>query len=434
MLLEYRVNNYKSFGQLSIFNMIPNKKLRNLKYSILEKKIGKNDYTALSSSVIYGPNAAGKTSIIGALEVLKGIVLDGSIRNKERNTGNIAVNRLELIPNINMRQPVTLGVKAINENIKFDYEISFCVESIIDKNVKREIVEEKLYVNEKEIYQRKKNLVSIINLPEIKFRNTSEPIDQMEKIALKVNEEELFLTENFKAFYSNEIVRIIQEWFEKKLVIIVDSETTQYLPKFEVNEKIKHIGSIDDMAKAFGSTANALLYLDKKDGAYPELYSVIDMGNNKQKCIPAEIYESLGTRCMASLFPIIILSILEGRTLLVDELDASIHPMAIMSIVNAFHNDEINKNKAQLIFNTHNPIYLNKNLFRTDEIKFVDRDENTKYSEVYALSDFGTAGDTRARQTSNYMKNYFVSKYGAIKDIDFTPIFMKVFANQKKEK
>ena len=51
-----------------------------------------------------------------------------------------------------------------------------------------------------------------------------------------------------------------------------------------------------------------------------------------------------------------------GATLIVDEFDASLHPMALMSIVGAFHNDEINKKGAQLIFNTHNPIFLNKNI------------------------------------------------------------------------
>ena len=68
-----------------------------------------------------------------------------------------------------------------------------------------------------------------------------------------------------------------------------------------------------------------------------------------------------------------------------DEFDASLHPMALMSIVGAFHNDEINKKGAQLIFNTHNPIFLNKNIFRRDEIKFVDRDDTVSYTHLILL-------------------------------------------------
>jgi hypothetical protein len=123
------------------------------------------------------------------------------------------------------------------------------------------------------------------------------------------------------------------------------------------------------------------------------------------------------------MFPLVIRALLTGGTLVVDEFDASIHPMALMSIINIFHNDEINKKHAQLIFNTHNPIFLNSNLFRRDEIKFVERDEETHKSILYSLSDFGTAGKDGVRKNEDYMKNYFISRYGAIRNIDLTPIF-----------
>ena len=57
-----------------------------------------------------------------------------------------------------------------------------------------------------------------------------------------------------------------------------------------------------------------------------------------------------------------------------DELDASLHPMIVMNLITVFHNDGVNTNGAQIIFNTHNPIYLDHSLLRRDEIKFVERD------------------------------------------------------------
>lgn len=107
-----------------------------------------------------------------------------------------------------------------------------------------------------------------------------------------------------------------------------------------------------------------------------------------------------------------------------DEFDASIHPIALMNIVNAFHNDEINLHHAQLIFNTHNPIFLDASLFRRDEIKFVERSKDTNRSIHYALSDFKTANGIRKGE--DYMSNYFVSRYGAIDEVDFTPLLKKV--------
>ena len=73
----------------------------------------------------------------------------------------------------------------------------------------------------------------------------------------------------------------------------------------------------------------------------------------------AEVFESYGTIRFINLFPVVLRAIATGGTLVVDEFDASIHPMALMSIINVFHNDDINKKRAQLIFNTHNPIFLN---------------------------------------------------------------------------
>jgi AAA15 family ATPase/GTPase len=143
-------------------------------------------------------------------------------------------------------------------------------------------------------------------------------------------------------------------------------------------------------------------------------------------------YPAYGTIRFVNMFPLIIYALLNGGTLVVDEFDASIHPMALMSIINIFHNDDINTKNAQLIFNTHNPIFLNSNLFRRDEIKFVERDDTTLCSILYSLSDFGTSGEKGVRKHEDYMKNYFISRYGAIKDIDFTSIFENIL-NDRKE-
>ena len=93
-----------------------------------------------------------------------------------------------------------------------------------------------------------------------------------------------------------------------------------------------------------------------------------------------------------------------------------------MNLISVFHNDEINTKGAQLIFNTHNPIFLNNAILRRDEIKFIDKENEG--SIHYSLSDFGTSGKGGVRNTEDYMKNYFINKYGAIKDIDFSDVFI----------
>jgi len=236
---------------------------------------------------------------------------------------------------------------------------------------------------------------------------------------------ELFLNNGFKSIYAQELVTKILDWFNRKFVVIYHAEDLRVVRRF-ADPKANTIyveRTLTDAAKTFGITANALGYRQtgEKERDDVELYSIF-----KDKLLPAEMFESYGTIRFINEFPLVIYALLNGGTLIVDEFDASIHPMALMNIINIFHNDDINKNNAQLIFNTHNPIFLDASLLRRDEIKFVERDEVTGNSSHYSLSDFKTADGVRKGE--DYMNNYFVSRYGAIKDIDFSPILEKIVA------
>ncbi|WP_416181770.1 AAA family ATPase [Acidaminococcus timonensis] len=436
MLIQYWVENYKSFYNRAEFHMQPAPRLQQLSYSVQNVKAGRKTIKGLCSSVIYGPNAAGKTSLLGALEVLKSIVLAGNIQDKEQMTTNISVNQLKYIPNIrpflmgeHEVKPVTLGVEAVIDGLRFSYEISFQCENLVDSNIERKIVSEALSLNGKEIFNRKGDKVQMLEPVPLAYRNTKGKLKELSSLSLTTEPTELFLTGNFKAFYSNKLVQKIREWFTDKLYIIYESAFVDILPSFQDPRANISFGMINDLARAFGSSANELLYVNDSNGQ-PKLCSEFKY-EKKTILIPAGQYESLGTRRIVSIFPAIAKAFLHGATILIDELDASIHTMAIVNLINIFHNDEINRNQAQLIFNTQNPIYLNRNIFRTDEIKFVDRDDETHNSEVYALSDFGTHGSTRAKNTNNYMTNYFVNRYGAIKNIDLSDIFTKILEEQK---
>ena len=219
-------------------------------------------------------------------------------------------------------------------------------------------------------------------------------------------------------------------------MVIYRADSMQLIKRFtEPQKKTVYIEkTTDKAAKLFGINSIAVGYVISDDEPEGKLYSIFkDIKNKRGAAIAAEIFESYGTIRFVNMFPLVIKAIKTGGTLVVDEFDASIHPMALMSIINIFHNDDINVNGAQLIFNTHNPIFLNSNLFRRDEIKFVERDDDTHYSSLYALSDFGTTGDRGVRKHEDYMSRYFVSQYGAIKDIDFTPIFEELMMDEKEE-
>ena len=430
MLLDFRAKNYKSFKEELVFSLVPAPKQKGLDYSILQTKIGKKTYKALCSAVIYGPNASGKTNIIGAMDTFKSIVIRGHIRDDdETNDPNPAAKKLGLIPNITNtdRPPVEFSIKFIEGKLLIEYAFSVDLGHFLEADYERNVLTETLKINEKLVFSRDKDLIfgSLDYIQEFLVNSYAKYAESLIAIAKgNLNHEELFLTNGFKTMFSSKIVEFIIKWLENKFFVIYRADSMYLIQKLNDPKKGSiYINKIlNEAAVHFGINSNALGYAVRGDNNEARLYSLFDR-KDKGLAVPAEIFESFGTLRLIDRFPLIVDTLKNGGTLVVDEFDASIHPMALMSIINIFHNDEINIHNAQLVFNTHNPIFLNANLFRRDEIKFVERDENTHCSTHYSLSDFGTAGKAGVRKNEDYMKNYFVDRYGAIKDIDFTPIF-----------
>ena len=435
MLLEFKTSNYKSFKDELVFSLVPAPKQKGLDYSILQEKIGKKIYKGLCSAIIYGHNAAGKTNVIEAMDTFKSIVLRGHVRNvDEGSVPNKAAVFLELIPYsfAETGKPVSFSIKFTTKDNMGNYlmiEYSFVVDlgNFWDDKYDRKILEEKLSIDESLIFSRSDQLTvgKLEGIRDFMVNGFDQNVESAIALAGgNLNCKELFLMNGFKALFSASIVSLITQWLEKKLIVYCRADALRYTPKINEDEKnsILVLKNLNKAAACFGITSNALGYVAERDSNNSELVSLI--GSDKEGiAIPADMFESYGTIRFVNIFPLVARALADGCTLVVDEFDASIHPMALMNIINIFHNDQININHAQLIFNTHNPIFLNSNLYRRDEIKFVERDENTHCSSHYSLSDFGTTGSTGVRQNEDYMKNYFIDRYGAIKDVDFTPIF-----------
>lgn len=435
MLLNFTAKNYKSFADEMCFSMVAAPKQNDLSYSLFKGKAGGQDYKVQCSSVVYGANASGKSNIISAMETFRAIILRGNIKNVENTTNpNVASSTLELIPNINNsdNRSVEFAIEFIDGALLFKYCLQMDIGRFLEKDYSRKIISEELYLNNKLAFKRSEK----VELGEYKhiqkyllFKQNE--INNMENISKNsLDDKELFLTNGFKVIFSPELVKIFSNWIEQKFIIIYRADSMELVRSFSDTDKkgIYIEPTINKVAKTFGAKSNALGYVhnDQSDNN-TKLCSVLDIGIKGQRItIPAKIFESYGTVRFITLFPTIQMAFENGATLVIDEFDASIHPSALMNIINMFHNDSINKNHAQLIFNTHNPIFLNSNLFRRDEIKFVQRKDDTGNSELYALSDFGTSGKNGVRNSTDYMKYYLDYSYGAIEDVDFTPVFENI--------
>lgn len=440
MLLEFKIKNYKSFLDEVTFSMLAAPKQKGLDYSVFQIPYKGKAIKVLPTSVVYGPNAAGKTNIIGALDTLKEIVLRGNIRNSDdQNMGNPAASNLELIPNSSWTtpQPVEFYIDFIEADKRIQYKIVLDLGIFTDEKYERKILRETLIVDDILVFERIGNSLEIKSGDEIAEVLSNQNIISHEAVSSLVenslDSQELFLTNGFRLVIAPKLAKFIIDWFSTKLEVICRADSVQVIKRFaEPQKKTIYVDRIvNDAAKIFGINSNALGYIPGENDADPKLVSVWDNLQDRKVAIDAEMFESYGTIRFMNTFPLVAQAIANGTTLVIDEFDASLHPMALMSIINVFHNDDINIFHAQLIINTHNPIFLNSNLLRRDEIKFVERDDETHASSLYALSDFGTSGARGVRQHEDYMKNYFISRYGAIKDIDFTPIFEKIIAKNE---
>ena len=438
MLLQFKTENFKSFLDEMNFSMTPAPKQKDLEYSILEHKIGNKTYKGLCSAIIYGPNASGKTNIISAMDVFKEIVLKGDIRNSdELRSPNISEGKLELIPNNLNRypKPTKFYIRFVEGELLVEYELKIDLGLFLDRNYQRKIEFESLRINDKTIYERTDqieffNLKSIEKYLITEFRENE---DSAKAIARNnLNETELFLTNGFKMMFSSKIVSFILEWFEEKFIVIYRADAAEIKSKLDNTEggKVFINRTTNDAAKLFGINSNALGYVVPEDGGEPQLCSIF---KDNGVAIPAKHFESYGTVRFINMFPLILKALVEGSVLVMDEFDANIHPIALMNIINIFHDDDINKKNAQLIFNTHNPIFLNANIVRRDEIKFVERDDETHLSTHYSLSDFKTSGSNGVRKADDYLKHYFLGRYGAVKDIDFYDLFETLIKDNSSE-
>lgn len=118
--------------------------------------------------------------------------------------------------------------------------------------------------------------------------------------------------------------------------------------------------------------------------------------------------ESSGTKIIFAMAPILKDVFEKGKILVIDEIERSLHPNLVEMIIKFFHNAEINKANAQLIFNTHDTNLLSLDLFRRDQIWFAEKDPKKGATELYPLDDFSV------RKTENIQKGYLNGRYGAI--------------------
>ena len=403
MIIEIRAKNCFVFDEQIIFSMKAD--MRNKKFASNVHR--ENNFNILKTAGIYGPNNAGKTCLIKCIKAIRQILL-----NKKPG----------LMPNIFTDSDICeLGVTFLAFGRKFSYDFKYdTAEKEFIYESFSEILKDQ-YGNEKEIFWLVKDSV------QEQYSCADEDAVQMMPLMAK-NNLLCYLIDTSKFEHLEGMKKIIVDFAGKIDIINMNNIPMEHTIKLMKNKNQLQQKVVDFIK-------NADLYMDnfeyadmdqikvkaedeseKPDEKVLELpETIMDqirlVSTYKGVHVPSMLFDSTGTKKIAALAGYVVEGLEQGRILVIDELDSSIHFKLTRAIV-AMFNNELNIN-AQMIFTIHDINLMDcKKLFRKEQIWFVHKDKDGVY--VYSLADF--TAQQGVRDTTDIIEKYRKGALGALPD------------------
>ena len=416
MIIQFTTGNFKSFSNKKTISF-EGKGISELKGNLFLS----NKNKLLRSIVVYGANSSGKSNLIKAFECMRELILS-SVRLNDLDDLDFSPFLLSTETD---NKPTFFEVIFLQNEIKYKYGFEYN---------SHEVVKEWLY--------QKKGLKSEQPL----FLRTIDGIAVTEDFGegmgkeVSTNDNRLFIS--LVAQLGGSISKKIMEWFKSYSVIsgldhtdykgfttrMLHTKTkgsTELLNFFKTLklgfEDIKAVESEFnpiELPKRLPEKIKSKLIKDLTGQTMISLNTVHNKYDKNGKIVDSKEFdkddmESEGTNKLIDLSGPIFDTLSLGRLLIIDELDAKLHPLITSHIINLFNNPKTNPNNAQLLFATHDTNLLSTDIFRRDQIWFTEKDEK-EGTDLYSLYDFNLPDGSKVRNDSDFEKNYIRGRYGAI--------------------
>lgn len=393
MLCQFTVKNFKSIRDAVTFDM------QATAISEHEDRIikDKDEELYLPVSAVYGPNGGGKSNVLEALHSLVTKVLRPLYATS--NNEEIAIKMKKLVI-----EPFAFDEETRNKPTEF--ELFFRTEMAeyrYELTVKREIIE----------YERLDRIKLDTGRKSALFERNEDEITLKGAFARLKTSDELSDTLPLLSYLGityrkNEVVQDVLDWFDEEINFLNYGNPMQEL-RMAVSKS-------EDVKKLMLQMIQEMdldivdFRVEEKENDRIEVFTkhIIDEYEAELNLFD----ESSGTKKLFGLLPFIAKSLLKGTTLVIDELDAKIHPVLLKYLIMTFSDMEKNKKGAQLIFTSHDLSTMNSEVFRRDEIWFVAKG-NRQNSKLYSLVEFKNKKGESVRKDAKFDKQYLEGKYGA---------------------
>ena len=421
MLIALKMNNCFIYNSEVDFSMRAD--MRYKRFSSNVASFG--DSNVLKTSIIIGPNNAGKTNLIRCINALKRIMLNSKTTSLSKHLFS--------------ENPVcSLSVAFLENDEEYVFEIKYDVST-------REYIYERFAKIAYDRYRNKKEINIILrdNIIQEYYCEDADVIQAM-NIAAK-NNILIYLLDTEKFDVLKQMKQIITS-FASKIDIVdmnnIDFRKTMRFLK-EPSDMQKRIVdfirnadvSLDDYKYLNDDEVKINLGNIENENSVPQekvlrfSESIAEMLHltsvYKGIPVPSLIYDSTGTKKIIAIASYVMDAITNGKILVVDELDNSLHFKLTRAIITLFNN-ELNE-KAQLICTVHDVSLLDcKKLFRKEQIWFAYKDRDNAY--LYSLSEFTSENDG-IRDTSDIVQKYKSGVFGALPDPDLFQSLMEVHTN-----
>lgn len=427
MLIEFKVSNYRSIGEEQTLSLIPAPKQKDYPQNI----IAKGRYHALNAISLYGPNGGGKSNILKAMSLLDRLV---HISARTSSTTRLPYDPFLLREGWEDK-PTSFEISFVISDNRYRYGVEFTA-----FEVKKEWLFRKSAGREVSLFERDGEIIDASS-----GYNGSKKIIDAAIEATRINA--LFLSTC--DMLNVEEAKLIMQWFRHFSMVdglnteMEEIHTVELWEEKEYREKIRDyltslslsILDVDITTKDFDEselpddmpenvkTQLAKSLKGKQSYTVYAKHRIYDSNANPTDKIQSwkwDEKESSGAKKAFQLSGPILWALANGGVLIIDEIEAKLHPIMTLNTIDVFLDKNSNPNNAQLIFATHDTNLLSYSSLRRDQIYFAEKN-SWESTEIYSLSDFVYFGEKngefkseKERPDTDKEKRYFEGRYGAI--------------------